>query len=451
MKNATLLIALVFVLFAGCSEQPKTKDQPSLVEFADSLFQQNIDSSYIAGASVLVFRDGQKLLDKTYGYASLELSTPMPEQAIFEIGSITKQFTAAAILRLAEQGKLSLEDDFTKYLDFDAKGRKMTIGQLLDHTSGLASYTGMPEFSSLSVERHDRDTLVRIVEEKDFLFRPGEMMMYSNSGYYFLGLIIEQASGKSYEEYLEEQFFQPLELKNTYYSSNTEIIPDKVYGYRYTQSGIKQKSYLDHTWPYAAGSLCSSASDLLTWMRALHGGKVFNDERYRSMISPGTLNNGAGIRYAKGLANYSTHGHPVIAHAGGINGFVTDTRYFPEEDLYVICLVNTTGPKGAGMFAEELTWQLLDKQKHTPVEPDTSLESIEGTYRGRVHGRSLSVEVTTPGDFVVLSAEGQKNPDTLKVHIGNNKWIDENSITAFRNDQMHRDDIYSYTILKKVE
>ena len=109
----------------------------------------------------------------------------MPEHSVFEIGLVTKQFTAAAILRLAEEGKLSLEDDLTQYLDFDPKGRKTTIGQLLDHTSGMASYTGIPEFSSLSIEKHDRDTVVQLVKQKDFLFEPGEMMLYNNSGYYF--------------------------------------------------------------------------------------------------------------------------------------------------------------------------------------------------------------------------------------------------------------------------
>ena len=449
MKNFILLIAVVFAIFTSCSQEQNSREQSPLVEFADSLFQQNIDSSYIAGASVLVFRDGKKLLDQNYGYASLELSTPMPEKPVFEIGSVTKQFTAAAILRLAEKGKLSLEDDFTRYLDFDSEGRKITIRQLLDHTSGMASYTGIPEFSSLSIETHDRDTVVRLVEQKDFLFEPGEMMLYNNSGYYFLGLIIEEVSGKSYTDYLEEAFFQPLEMQNTYYSSNSKIIPNKVYGYRYTRDGLKQKRYLDHTWPYAAGSLSSTTGDLATWMRALHDGKVFNDEQYRSMITPGSLNNGARLRYAMGLANYSTHGHQVIAHGGGINGFLTDTRYFPDEDLYMICLVNTTGPKGAGVFADQLTWELLDKKKPQSVEPDTSLESIEGTYSGRVNGRDVSLEVTTLDNAVVLSAKGQKNPDTLKVHLGDNRWVDGNTIYEFANDELRRDNIYSYTILKK--
>ena len=151
--------------------------------------------------------------------------------------------------------------------------------------------------------------------------------------------------------------------------------------------------------------------DLVTWMQALHEGQIFRDEQYRFMISPATLNNGARLRYAKCLANYSTRGHRIITHGGGINGFLTDTRYFPEEDLYITCLVNTTGPKGADGFAEQLSWKLLDKKEYESIEPDTSLESIEGTYSGRVNGRDVSLEVTSLDDAVVLSAKGQRNTD----------------------------------------
>ena len=129
---------------------------------------------------------------------------------------------------------------------------------------------------------------------------------------------------------------------------------------------------------------------------------------------------------------------------------MSDTRYFPEENLYIICLVNTTGPKGAGVFADQLTWELLDKKKPQSVEPDTSLESIEGKYSGRVNGRKVSLEVTTLDEAIVLSAKGQKNPDTLKVHIGDNRWMDGKTIIEFAHDELRRDDVYSYTIMEKV-
>lgn len=342
------------IFFSGCVRQENIPAPSSLTAFADSLFQTSVDSSDIAGASVVVFQNGERLLDKAYGYASLELSSPIPENASFEIGSVTKQFTAAAILKLVAEKKLALEDDFTQYLPFDTKARKITINQLLNHTSGIASYTEIPEFWELSLEHHERDSLVRLVEQKPFLFEPGEALIYNNSAYFFLGLI-EKVSGKSFEEYLKQEIFDPLEMRSTYYCTNTKVIPNKVYGYNYSPEGLQQKPYLDHTWPYAAGSLCSTTHDLLIWMKALHEGKILNKDLYTSLTTPDTLNDGTAIRYAKGLVNYSNFGHQEIGHGGGIHGFLSETRYFPQEDLYIICLVNTTGPKGAGFFADHLT------------------------------------------------------------------------------------------------
>ena len=451
MRKICISIIIIGVIFTGCSSNIDISDKSSLVDFVDSLFKTNVDSSYIAGASVIVYRKGQKLLDKSYGYASMELSIPMPDDASFEIGSVTKQFTAAAILKLVDDGKLSLDDDFTDYLDFDTKGRIITINKLLNHTSGIPSYTEIPEFGDLSIHRYDRDTLVRLVEQHNFLFEPGEALIYNNSAYFFLGLIIEKISKMSYSEYLSEQFFEPLGMINTYYCSTSEVISNKVEGYNYSESGLKQKNYIDHTWPYSAGSLCSTAEDLLVWMRALHEGKIFNDHLYKILTTPGQLNDGTEIRYAKGLVNYMNFGNKQIGHGGGIPGFLSETRYFPDDDLYIICLVNTMSPKGAGFFAEELTWKLLDKQEYHPVEIDINLESLSGKYTGQVRGQIFSIEITAISNSIAISVEGQDNADTLKTYIGQHTWMDGNSFVVIEDNEYRRDDIYGYFILKKQE
>jgi len=451
MKKICISIIISGIFFASCTSNRDVSKQSALVDFADSLFQTNVDSSYIAGASVIVFRKGQKLLDKSYGYASMELSVPMPEEASFEIGSVTKQFTAAAILKLVDEGKLSLDDDFTDYLDFDTRGRFITINNLLNHTSGIPSYTEIPEFGSLSVHRYDRDSLVRLVEQKDFLFEPGEALIYNNSAYFFLGLIIEKLTNKSYAEYLNEQFFVPLGMNNTYYCSTSEVKSNKVDGYNYSESGLKQKEYIDHTWPYSAGSLCSSPEDLLIWMRALHEGIIFSEQLYKILITPDQLNDGTAIRYAKGLVNFKNFGNPQIGHGGGIPGFLSETRYFPDDDLYIICLVNTMSPKGASFFAEEITWKLLDKQVYDPVEIDIDLASISGKYTGQVRGRIFSIEIKALSNSIAISSEGQDGADTLKTYLGQHAWSDGNSIVIIQNDEYRRDDVYGYFILKKQE
>lgn len=433
----------------SCQNKKEISNTFSLEVYADSLFQASIDSTQIAGGAILVFQKDEMLLKKSYGKASLELSAPMPEDAQFEIGSVTKQFTAAAILKLVEAKKLSLEDDFTDYLEFDTKGRKITINNLLNHTSGIPSYTEIPEFWDLSIKEYPRDTLVRLVEQKDFLFEPNEALIYNNSAYFFLGLIIEKVTGQGYEEFLKQEFFEPLGMDNTSYCSNTKVVKNKVYGYDYSPEGLQQKSYLNHTWPYAAGSLCSTTKDLLTWMSALHTRKILLEPLYQSLISPDKLNDGTSLRYAKGLVNFSNFGHKEIAHGGGINGFLSDTRYFPDEDLYIICLINSTGPKGGSFFADEITWKLLKKQEYKGVDLDININNLQGKYTGVVRGSTHSLEVKSITNGITVQSIGEEKIDTLDIYVGNNTWMRGNDKITIENEEYREDQTYNYYILKK--
>ena len=424
-----------------------------LTTFVDSLFRSSIDRAEIAGGAIMIVQNEETLVNKAYGYASLELAVPMPIDAKFEIGSVTKQFTAAAILKLVEEGKLSLEDDFTKYLEFDTKGRKVTINNLLNHTSGIPSYTEMDAFWDLSIEEHDRDSLVRLVEQHDFLFEPNEAMIYNNSAYFFLGLIIEKLSGQSYESYLQEHFFDPVGMPNTYYCSNTAVINNKAYGYNYSPDGLQQKPYLNHLWPYAAGSLCSTTGDLYAWMKALHHGQIFSNNAYQSLITPGALKNGSPLRYAKGLLNYDKFGYREISHGGGIHGFLSETRYFPEKDLYIICLINTTGPKGASYFAEKITWQLLEKREYQSVPIDLDAKTLEGTYSGAVRGGTVTVQINAIPNSERIGLDfkfGEQTwQDTLNTYIGNHTWMDGSDKFIIRDNTVFIDELSGYYLLKK--
>lgn len=449
-KNVVILMGLVLVAFS-CQRTSKQPKASALELFTDALVQEQIDSATIAGTSILVHQRGKTLLKKSYGYASLELSAPMPENGIFEIGSVTKQFTAAAILKLVENKQLSLDDELTKYLDFDTKGRKVTINQLLNHTSGIASYTAIDEFfDELSLKVLPRDSLLRLVETKEFMFEPGEALIYNNSAFFFLGLIIEKVTGETYEAFIERTFFEPLGMHNTSYCSVSTVRKDKVYGYGYTPSGLQQKGYQNHNWPYAAGSLCSTTEDLLIWMTALHQGKVFSEATYQSLITPGQLNDGANILYAKALVNYSDFGHQRIGHGGGIQGFLTDTRYYPDEELYIICLVNTTGPQGANDFADAITWELLDKELPQPTELDVDTKGLEGSYTGAIRGAySHTIEVKSIDRGLTIRSEGEEQVDTLNTYIGNYTWADGNTRIHIKNNEYRYVNPYSYFILKK--
>jgi CubicO group peptidase (beta-lactamase class C family) len=424
MKQIILLILTLALVATGCQNEKQYSNVTSLEVYADSLFQASIDSSQIAGAAILVFQKDTMLLNKSYGYASLELSTPMPSDGIFDIGSVTKQFTAAAILKLVEANKLSLDDDFTEYLPFDTKGRKVTIAQLLDHTSGMEADMGeeVEFFDMLTNQGLPHNAIVKMFKPKDFMFEPGEALIYNNNAYSYLGLIIEKVTGQSYEDYLKEIFFKPLGMNSTSFGSNIEVTKNKVNGYRYDSLGIQQKPYLNYNLPYSAGSLSSNTQDLLIWMKALHQGKILSAASYQSMITPRQLNDGSKLQYAKALVNYSDFGNDKIGHSGGFSGFMTDTRYYPEEDLYIICLVNTSGgPKNATFFADPITWQLLDKKMPENVDLDIETALLEGLYTGPTRGNYTdSIQVKSiVGGMIVQKLKSDKI-DTLKTYIGNN-------------------------------
>ncbi|MDA3905462.1 MAG: serine hydrolase [Bacteroidales bacterium] len=449
MKQIILLILTLVLVTTSCQKEKQVSNTTALEVYSDSLFKASIDSAQIAGGAILVFQKDKMLLNKSYGYASLELSTPMPSEGVFDIGSVTKQFTAAAILKLVEAKKISLDDDFTKYLEFDTKGRKITVANLLNHTSGITSYTEILEFWDMANMDYPKDSLVRLVERNDFLFEPNEALIYNNSAYFLLGLIIEKVTGQSYDDFLKQEIFKPLGMFHTSYSSITEVVKNKVYGYRYSPNGLKQGGYQNHVWPYSAGSLCSTTEDLLIWMRALHNGKVLTASMYQSMISPDKLDDGTAVSYAKGLVNFSNYGHKEIAHSGAITGFLSDTRYFPDDDLYIICLINTTGPKAGSFFANEITWKLLDKKNYKQVAVDVDTNSIQGVYTGQARDTIQSLKIMSIDNGITRQTIGEEKIDTLKGYIGNNTWMDGNDKITIKNNEYRIDKIYNYYILKK--
>jgi CubicO group peptidase (beta-lactamase class C family) len=423
-------------------------DRADLVAALDSAVSAHVQEDLVAGVSVAVVRATDTLMLRGYGLADLEWDTPTPADAVgtYEIGSMTKQFTAAAILALVEEGKLDLEAPFTDYLpEFNTGGYQVSLRRLLDHTSGIKGYTELPFFEELAMKKLPRDTLVSLVEAEPFDFEPGTALIYNNSAYFLLGLIIEEVSGQSYEEYLEARFFSPLGMEDTYYCSERAVREHRVHGYDASPEGLVRKGYLDHTWPYAAGSLCSSVRDLVRWNQALHGGEVLSAESYRALITPRPLLDGTPTRYAMGLGVRGSGRHRVIAHGGGINGFLSDGRYYPEERLIIVVLQNSTGSRGPGALSESLADIVMGPApplSGTPFGGD--LEALLGTYSGPARGRRLTVQVTRDGDDLVFTTEGSANEmrpvhlEALTWGLGNTRlWFvrDGDRVTGLRLDQ----------------
>ena len=254
------------------------------------------------GAAVIVTRKGQTLFRKGYGMADLELQVPIEPDMVFRLGSVTKQFTAVAILMLEEQGKLSVSDPITKFLpDYPTQGHTITVEHLLTHTSGIRSYTEMPEWLPQWRKDFTLNELIDFFKNQPMDFAPDEKWLYDNSGYILLGAIIEKASGQSYEDFIRTKIFEPLGMKHSCYDHTERIIPKRVKGYERTSSGFQNAPYLSMTQPYAAGSLASSVDDLALWNSALWSNKLLKPESLAKAHKAHVLKDGRdGLRLRLG-------------------------------------------------------------------------------------------------------------------------------------------------------
>ena len=328
--NRVLVAALAAGALAASVQDAAaaTPTDAELADFARAALAESYPSDG-PGAAVLVRREGRTVLREGFGLASLDLAVPIDPAHVFEIGSVTKQFTAAAILRLAEEGKLALADPITKLLpDLPAAYQSITLAQLLSHTSGVPSYTDFPEWRPRWREDMSLETLIGIFRDKPLDFVPGQSWKYSNSGYILLGAAIEKASGKSYEDYVEQELFAPLGMASTRYGHQEEVVTGRAVGYTKGADGWSNAPYLSLTQPYAAGSLMSTVDDLARWSDALEAGKAVSARSRDLMFTPAFLAggeyDGISTRYGLGNAIGSVAGHPTHEHGGGIHGFVCD-------------------------------------------------------------------------------------------------------------------------------
>lgn len=337
MKKIQLLLAIVLIFNVVMGQQPDVKTLTGEFDkLLTPLFKANGP-----GATVLVARNGQVIYKKAFGSANLELEVPMQADYIFRIGSITKQFTAVAILQLMEQGKLALQDEITKFIpDYPTQNSKITIEHLLTHTSGIQSYTGMKDFIARMTLDQKPSELIDHFKNEPMNFAPGSKYSYNNSGYVLLGHIIEKITGKTYPQYVEENFFKPLGMNNTLYGSDAKIIKNRASGYTSGKSGYENAHALSMTQPYAAGSIQSTVEDLYKWHQAVISYKLVKKESLDKAFTKYKLTDGTEITYGYGWGLRWLQESPTIEHGGGINGFSTMAIYLPKEDVYVTMFSN---------------------------------------------------------------------------------------------------------------
>ena len=368
---------------------------------ARALVDEQVKTGRFTG-TVLVAKDGVPLLREGFGAADREWDIPNAPDTKFRLGSLTKQFTATAILQLAEAGKLSVDDPVSKfYPDAPATWSKITIKHLLTHTSGIPSYTGLPDFFSKGTSRLPLKPveIVKLTQDKPLEFEPGTKFAYDNTGYILLGVVIEKASGQTYADYVSQHIFQPLGMKNTGYDVSGEILAKRASGYEPGKGGWRNADYLDMTLPYAAGSLYSTVDDLLIWNTALTDGKILT-EASRKAAWTENLNH-----YGYGWSMGVQDGHERVSHSGGINGFATAMHRYPKDGLVTIVLSNFQAAQATPMANNlaGLCFGTYAPPKAVALSTAT-LDKYVGSY---ALAPTFILKVYREGDRLITQATGQ--------------------------------------------
>ena len=448
-------LPLALLLAAACAPAGPSAERTALLAGIDSIVSAPIQEGKVAGASIAIVKGSDTIAVQGFGRASIRARCAHTAARHYQIGSITKQFTAAAIMQLVEQGKIDLDTDFTTYLpDYDTQGRKIPVRHLLDHTSGIRGYTETPEFGLISIRHLDRDSLVEMIEKKPFDFEPGQEMTYNNTAFFLLGLIIAKASGMPYADYVQENLFDRAGMTDAHYCSERVIHPRDVEGYDTDSTGLILKGYLDQTWPYSAGSLCASAIDLVAWNQAIHGGRILGADAYREYIAPSRLADGTPLRYAKGLAVRPILGRRAFEHGGGINGFLSENIYFPDDSLSVVVLFNTAGPAGPGDAARAIAEAILGEPPDESRPFDGDLAQFAGTFAGNGRGRDMRIALSVDSDRLMATMPGADSAQALRFYGEDTFGLNDIRFTFVRGDNgitgLNLDAVYGFNRLQKV-
>jgi D-alanyl-D-alanine carboxypeptidase len=345
------------------------------------------------GAAVLVVQDGKTVLRKGYGMANLELGVPVDSDNVFRICSITKQFTAVAILQLVEAGKVRLDDDIHLYVpDYPTGDTKVTLAQLLQHTAGIPSIGSQSEWAEIWRKDMSVTELLALTKNKPLEFAPGTNFKYSNTGYVLLGAVIEKASGQSYADYIQAHIFAPAGMTSSYYDTASRVIPHRTAGYmrddkNTAASGLQpggwtNAPFISMTQPYSAGSVLSTVDDMWKWEQALAAGKLVSPALLTKAYTQAVLPDGRETNYGFGWELGTLGGHPTVEHGGGMPGFSADEMRIPDSDIYIVILANAYNlPVSPRSLVHGIAELMLHVTSSAPTVSPGPLEDYVGQYR----------------------------------------------------------------------
>jgi D-alanyl-D-alanine carboxypeptidase len=412
--NVLLAAGLVLALPVAAHAAPDPKVAPPVAGHGAPDLRTQLDTEVAQhfrsdqpGAAVMVRKGDKVLLRKGYGMGDLARQRPVLPEQVFRLGSITKPFTAAAIMLLADEGKLSVDDDVRKYLPgYPTHDATITIEHLLTHTSGIPSYTDQPGFNRMMAQDIEPAALLDRFKDLPLEFVPGARMKYSNSGYHLLGLIIEKVSGQPYARFIAQRIFKPLGMTHSGYGDDPKL--DRVQGYSRGKEGPPMAAPpISMKIPYAAGALVSSVDDLARWDSAIRAGKLLKKATWQRVFTAARLIDGRATDYGYGWSVGKLDGHPAQRHGGGIPGFATHLLRVPDEGLLVTVLLNSIpGPTDPALLAHRLAMIALGKPLVDPKVARVDggvLDRYAGVYRSRDKGPFL---VRRDGDHLTVQPPG---------------------------------------------
>ncbi len=312
----------------------------SLESKIDSLIQTEFKDINGPGGVFMVAKNGKAIYQKAFGKANLELDVNLTPESVFQIGSMTKQFTAIAILMLEEQGKLNVHNTISKFIPDYPLGEKITIHHLLTHTSGIKDFTKMKSLRDISNKEMSPKMLVDFFKNEPVDFASGEKFDYNNSGYVVLGYLIELVSGKTYGDFIKDNIFNKVGMHQSNYATDRLIINKRAYGYHKKESGYVNKTVINLSVPFSSGSLMSSVNDMLKWQNALNQNLLLKAENMQKAFSKYKLNSGEYFTYGYGWHIKELNGTSTREHGGSIFGFKSMGVYIPSEDIYILGLSN---------------------------------------------------------------------------------------------------------------
>ncbi len=396
---------------------------PALVAELDALAAGALAEGPVAGLSVLVEKDGRTLLARGYGHADREAGIAASADTPYAIASISKQFTAGAVLRLAERGRLRLDDTLDRFVpELGEKARAIHLRQLLNHTSGIPAYERFTRRGSLAGVQGQ---ILRVLKARRPGFAPGAGWEYSNSGFYLLGLVLERATGRPYAEVMEEELFQPLGLRGTGFCEGASTVPGRAQDYEVGRDGLVATQYWRRSGFFAGGGLCSTVADLARWQRALDEGRVLAAATLADMVAPTVLADGVEVDYGYGVRLGGLDGHRKWGHTGGGRSNRAVLARYPDEGLTVAVLMNTErsdAPLVAIDIEARLARRVLGEAEPSPAEIPLAPDEA-ARYAGEYLG-SPPLRVTAASDGLRLR-RGRRGADVRLRARGDGVFVNQ--------------------------